>query len=119
MDIAWSDPWSKPSQSSDLISPDPICPTMTLPSTTDQDEAKTDWDEILTAKKDLEEKLGKTVNIFSYPYGSMSKSVEDILKSNGFIAAFSTINGSLQCDSLIFSLRRTHIGNAPLSAFGL
>src|SRR3989344_1057708 len=75
--------------------------------------------EILSAKKDLEEKLGKTVNIFSYPYGSMSKSVEDILKSNGFIAAFSTINGSLQCDSLIFSLRRTHIGNAPLSAFGL
>ncbi len=75
--------------------------------------------EILTAKKGLEEKLGKNITIFTYPYGSMSKLVEDVLKSNGFTAAFSTVSGTLQCDSYIFSLRRTHIGNSSLSYFGL
>lgn len=75
--------------------------------------------EIMTAKKQLEEKLGKTVNIFAYPYGSENQRIINILKQNGFIAALSTIPGSTQCDSFIMKLHRTRIGNAPLVQYGL
>jgi len=75
--------------------------------------------EVLTAKKQLEENLGKKVDIFTYPYGSENQQVIDILRLNGFIAAFSTIPGATQCDSFIMNLHRTRIGNVPLSAYGL
>lgn len=75
--------------------------------------------EILTSKKQLEENLGKPVDIFTYPYGSEGNTVVNFLVSHGFIAAFSEIPGTLQCDSFIMSLHRTRIGNAPLSSYGL
>lgn len=75
--------------------------------------------EIGTAKKQLEENLGKPVNIFAYPYGSKSNEVLNVLRSNGFIAAFSTNPGFMQCDSFLLNLRRNRIGNSPLSAYGL
>ncbi len=75
--------------------------------------------EISTANKQLEDNLGKHISIFTYPYGSFNQLVIGILKENGFTAAFSTINGSMQCESYIFALRRINIGNAPLSSYGL
>lgn len=75
--------------------------------------------EILTAKKQLVDQLGRSVDIFAYPYGSRSNLVTDILRSNGFVAALSTIPGFYQCDSFIYSLHRNHIGGAPLSSYGL
>ncbi len=80
------------------------------------DKAK---NEILTAKSQLQEHLGINPNIFAYPYGTESQAVVSILRSNGFIAALSTIPGFTQCDSFIMSLHRTRIGNSPLSAYGL
>lgn len=74
--------------------------------------------EITTANKQLEDNLGKRVTIFTYPYGSYNQLVIDVLKERGFTAAFSTINGTMQCQSYIFALRRTNIGNAPLSSYG-
>lgn len=74
--------------------------------------------EITTANKQLEDSLGKRVSIFTYPYGSYNQLVIDVLRGNGFTAAFSTINGTMQCQSYIFALRRTNIGNAPLSPYG-
>jgi len=75
--------------------------------------------EILTAKKQLESNLGKPVNIFAYPYGSENGAAIDLLRSDGFIAAFSTIGGFTQCNSFIMSLHRNRISNSPLSSFGL
>jgi len=74
--------------------------------------------EIVTANKQLEDNLGKRVSIFTYPYGSYNQLVIDVLREHGFTAAFSTINGTMQCQSYIFALRRTNIGNAPLSSYG-
>lgn len=76
-------------------------------------------EEILTAQKQLAEYAGRTVNIFSYPYGSENNAVYEVLKANNFVAAFSTIPGSIQCDSFILGLHRTRIGNGPLSSYGL
>lgn len=75
--------------------------------------------EISTGKKQLEDHLDKTVNIFAYPYGSETNQVIEILRSNGFVAALSTIPGYWQCDSFIMSLHRTRIGNTSLSFYGL
>lgn len=75
--------------------------------------------EIMTAKSQLEQNLGKKVNIFTYPYGSSDQKTIDILVKNGFIGAFSTIPSFYQCESYIFALRRNRIGNAPLSSYGL
>lgn len=75
--------------------------------------------EIQTAQKQLEEHLGKPVNIFTYPYGSSTPRVVSLLQKDGFAGAFSTIPGTLQCSGYIFDLRRTRIGNAPLSSYGL
>jgi len=74
--------------------------------------------EISTAKGQLEQNLGKPVNIFAYPYGSESPAVFSELKNEGFIAGLSTIGGSYQCDSFIYSFHRTRIGNVLLSAYG-
>ena len=75
--------------------------------------------EILTGKQQLEERTGQSVNIFAYPYGSFNNNAISTLQSDGFIGAFSTIPGVLQCDSFIMTLHRNHIGNAPLSSYGL
>lgn len=75
--------------------------------------------EILTGKQQLEQNTGQTVNVFAYPYGSFNNNAISVLQNNGFSGAFSTIPGFLQCDSFIMTLHRNHIGNAPLSSYGL
>lgn len=75
--------------------------------------------EVMTAKNQLEQNLGKKVNIFSYPYGSNDQKTVNILQKNGFIGAFSTIPSFYQCESYIYALRRNRIGNASLSSYGL
>src|SRR3989344_3884606 len=75
--------------------------------------------EIQTGKKQLEENTGQSVNIFAYPYGSFNNNAISTLQGDGFAGAFSTIPGFLQCDSFIMTLHRSHVGNAPLSSYGL
>ncbi|MCL4352902.1 polysaccharide deacetylase family protein [Patescibacteria group bacterium] len=77
--------------------------------------------EILTSKNQLQQNLGNPVDIFAYPYGSGENTlwVWNLLRSDGFIAAFSSLPGFYQCPSFVMSLRRTRIGNAPLYEYGL
>lgn len=75
--------------------------------------------EVTTAKKQLEEQLGRPVDTFAYPYGSETNNVINYLRTNGFIAAFSTFPGTTQCDSFIMTLHRTRIGNSSLRSYGL
>lgn len=75
--------------------------------------------EIMTAKQQLDANIGGNDNIFTYPYGGYSDRVVEILKANGFIAAFSTVPGRLQCEGNIMYLYRTRVGNAPLSSYGI
>ncbi len=75
--------------------------------------------EIMLGKSQLEGRLGQPQEIFTYPYGTFGNTAIEILKQNGFSGAFSTLPGTVQCDSFIMSLHRTRIGNSPLSAYGL
>lgn len=80
-----------------------------------------DQSEVLTAKQQLESELGKPQTVFTYPYGTgyNNPRVTQELQQDGFMGAYSTVGGAWQCDSYIFALRRIHIGNAPLSSYGL
>ncbi len=75
--------------------------------------------EIETAKKQIQDKTGQVVDIFTYPYGASGPLAIKILQETGFTGAFTTIPGVYQCDSFIFRLRRLRIGNSPLSTYGL
>lgn len=75
--------------------------------------------EIMTAKQQLESHFGKTVDVFAYPYGIGNGRIQNLLVKDGFTGAYSTIGGTVQCDSFIFNLHRIRIGNASLSAYGL
>lgn len=85
-----------------------------------QGEAK-DISEITTAQNQLQQYTGHTVGVFAYPYGTnaLSEQVHAELRSHGFIGAFSTIYGTYQCDSFIFSLHRVRVGNSFFPAYGI
>lgn len=74
--------------------------------------------EIETARQQIQDHTGQPSNIFTYPYGSFGNTAINILKQDGFEAAFTTNPGTYQCDSFIMTLHRTRIGNAPLSSYG-
>lgn len=75
--------------------------------------------EIETAKQQLESNLGQTIEIFTYPYGTVGNVALQVLQEDGFTGAFTTIPGTTQCDSFLLALHRTRVGNSALSAYGL
>lgn len=75
--------------------------------------------EVETGRSQIESYTGQKVDVFAYPYGSFDNRSIQVLNDDGFLGAFSTLPGTYQCDSFIFTLHRTRIGNAPLSAYGL
>lgn len=75
--------------------------------------------EVSTAKKQLAENLGSNSSVLFYPYGASNDMVTQVLARNGYIAAFTTLPGTLQCSGFMMSLHRTRIGNLPLASYGL
>jgi peptidoglycan/xylan/chitin deacetylase (PgdA/CDA1 family) len=74
--------------------------------------------EINTAQQQLDDHLGTTPKVITYPNGSVDGRVISIAKNNGFIAGFSTVGGSTQCDSFIMTLHRFRIGNSTMAYYG-
>lgn len=75
--------------------------------------------EITIAQQILAKETGFNYPIFTYPYGSTSDTAIAVLRQLGFRGAFTTEHGFTQCRSHILKLHRNHVGNLPLSAFGL
>lgn len=86
-----------------------------------QGPVQKDTEELTTAQSQLQQYLGTASPIFTYPYGSGQTTgwVEQLLKDKGYVAAFSTLAGTYQCEGNIMALPRIHVGNAPLSSYGL
>jgi len=78
-----------------------------------------DQQEISVAQNQIKQNVGQDSNIITYPYGSFNDRVINLARQLGYIAGFSTIPGTYECDSFIMSLHRLHIGNAPLSSYGI
>jgi peptidoglycan/xylan/chitin deacetylase (PgdA/CDA1 family) len=65
--------------------------------------------EITESKKILEEKLGRQIDFFAYPWGAFSAQVMRIVKQSGYRAAFSTnskIGRNLGENNDIYALKR-------------
>lgn len=77
--------------------------------------------EMTTAENQIQQNLGRHSNVFAYPYGTNAGSifVESEVQKDGFNGAFSTIGGTYQCDSFIYSLHRVRIGTINFPAFGI
>lgn len=83
--------------------------------------ADKDQYEVSTAQQQLLSNLGKPITVFTYPYGTNAglQKVQTVLVNNGILGAFSTIDGTRQCDSFIFSLHRRRIGNTFFPSYGI
>lgn len=75
--------------------------------------------EIATPGQQIKQYIGKTSVAFVYPYGAYQPWIFPILQKYGYIGAFSTQPGMLQCDSFIMHLHRTRIGNQSMASYGL
>lgn len=67
--------------------------------------------EIKESKRILEEKLGKSIRVFAYPYGRYNDLVLGVIKKSGFKWAFSTRPGCLQEGFNKWQIRRFGIDN--------
>ena len=76
-------------------------------------------DELNKSTQHFKSNLDLDVHIFAYPYGSFSTVAVEMLEKHGFAAAFTTVPGRRQCESQRMLLNRDHIGNAPLTEYGL
>ena len=65
--------------------------------------------EIAGCKKEIEEKLGKEIRHFAYPYGAMSNSVRKLVEQSGFKTACSIVPGINYAATDPFVLRRVEI----------
>jgi peptidoglycan/xylan/chitin deacetylase (PgdA/CDA1 family) len=75
--------------------------------------------ELEMSTQDFVNNIGHMSTVFAYPYGSYSNLAIKELKAHGFTAAVTTEAGRLQCESTLMTLKRDHISNVPLSAYGL
>lgn len=74
--------------------------------------------QIVSSKDILEQRLGKAVKYFAYPYGSVGQS-KTVLSEVGFNGAVLTTYSSPQCAGLSYDLSRIRIGAATLANWGL
>jgi peptidoglycan/xylan/chitin deacetylase (PgdA/CDA1 family) len=65
--------------------------------------------QISQSKKILEQKLGKNVQYFCYPYGEYNQAVAKLVKASGYKAATNTKPGLVNARSNLFLLNRVRI----------
>lgn len=67
--------------------------------------------EIWGSKQELEVMIGKPVTTFAYPYGAFDPTTVDLVRQAGFTTAVTTLAGTIQNESVVYLLRRLHVGN--------
>lgn len=70
------------------------------------------FEEIYLSKRILELYLGKTIDLFAFPYGRYDLDIIDLTQKSGYRRAFSTDYGSNSITRDNFCLRRQHIKNS-------
>ncbi len=92
--------------------------TVTHSNLTQDDPDQIDY-QVNFAQRRLNEMMGPTPKIFTYPYGGVSDVAIENLRQNQFLAGFSTYQGFDECLSQIYILKRKRVFNEELSAYGL
>jgi len=75
--------------------------------------------EISIAHSQLSERGLNQTKTFAYPYGAVSSQAILSLTKLGYQLGFTTKRGTFLCKDNQLTLPRIHIGNLPLSAYGL
>lgn len=73
--------------------------------------------EVTEDKKITENRLGKNLKVFAYPYGHRKDETKDIVKENGYMFAVSTDTGSGIITEDLYDIRRTAIDKTSLFDF--
>lgn len=74
------------------------------------DASPEQWvDEIVNSRRILEEKLGVSINHFSYPVGGFNKNIKQLVKRAGYQSAVSTNRGYDRYNKDVFELNRVTI----------
>ena len=74
--------------------------------------------EIRASKQEIENRLGTTARYFAYPHGRFNQRVRDLVSSEGYEAACSTLSGFATAANDRFALRRIEIfGSDSVRAF--
>jgi len=76
-------------------------------------------EEIGLADKQLKEHGLNDEKIFAYPYGAASSNAKDVLVSDGYEIAFTTVHGNILCRGKSLELPRVRVGDASLKSYGL
>lgn len=76
-------------------------------------------EEITMADKQLSEHGLNEQKIFAYPYGNPGKTASEVLKSNSYEIAFTTVHGNILCKGKSLELPRIRVGNSSLKSYGL
>jgi peptidoglycan/xylan/chitin deacetylase (PgdA/CDA1 family) len=75
-------------------------------TTVDRDRAR---DEITGAKRAMEDQLGRSVTVFSYPHGSFHLGLETLVREAGYAGAVTDLQGLNRRGTDPFRIRRTMI----------
>lgn len=93
--------------------------TETHPSLTEIDIGSAKQ-EILGAKKELEDGLARPIHFFAYPYGNLNDSVKKVVEESGYKSACSTVSGFNRKDVDPYALRRLDVyGTDSIFQFAL
>jgi len=79
-------------------------------------------EEIVQSKLEIEKRIGKKVEHFSYPNGrkeDFNREMKELLKDNNYLSACSAINGATGRHDDLFSLKRRDVTNSPVYIFAL
>lgn len=68
--------------------------------------------EIVISKQTLEEKLGREITTFAYPFGSYNDQVTTALKDAGYQAVRDIVNGSNHVGDDLYSLNAYFVTNS-------
>ncbi|MEW5766461.1 MAG: polysaccharide deacetylase family protein [bacterium] len=79
--------------------------TLTHPPLTRIDPKQARY-EITASKEEIEQKLGKPVAVFCYPFGDFNEEVKEMVKEAGFICACSSVYGVVDRSSDPYALER-------------
>ncbi len=76
-------------------------------------------EEIGLADKQLTEHGLNGDKIFAYPYGAASKTAKEVLTTDSYQIAFTTVHGNILCRGKSLELPRIRVGDASLKSYGL
>lgn len=80
-------------------------------------DSKSLENELVLSKKILEERIGKRVDVISYPLGGFNEAVKEVVKRAGYIGACATNPGKKYPNNDIYALKRIRISKTSDNLF--